>query len=62
MRCCKCCKKITTTNKSAERENVFQPIPLAVFKGYKKVGTLYPKGCKYNGTILEQDVFVKTEG
>lgn len=62
MRCCKYCKKNNTINKSAERENVFQRVPMAVFKGYKKAGTIYPKGWKYNGTILEQDVFVKTDG
>lgn len=28
-------------------ENIFQPIPMAVWKGDKKLGTIYPKG--WNG-------------
>lgn len=62
MCCCKCCQQKQSQKKGAGIEDVFQPIPMAIFKGYKKVGTLYPKGWKYNGTILEQDVFMKTEG
>ena len=37
-------------------ENVFQPIPMAVWKGYKKLGTIYPKGWNGNPEIKYEPV------
>ena len=34
-------------------ENVFKPIPMAVFYGYKKIGTIYPEGWTYEGQVLK---------
>ncbi len=41
-------------------ENVFQPIPMAVFVGYTKIGTIYPEGWTYNGVKLTEDLGVPT--
>lgn len=37
-------------------ENVFQPIPMTVWKGYKKLGTIYPKGWNGNPEIIYEPV------
>jgi hypothetical protein len=42
-------------------ENVFQPIPMAVFDGYTKIGTIYPKGWTYNGVELTEDLAVPSK-
>lgn len=42
-------------------ENIFQPIPMAVFRGYTKIGTIYPKGWTYNGVKLTEDLAVPSK-
>ena len=42
-------------------ENVFKPIPMAVFIGYTKIGTIYPEGSTYNGVKLMEDLAVPTK-
>ena len=42
-------------------ENVFKPIPMAVFYGYKKIGTIYPEGWNYEGKVLKEAFAVPTE-
>lgn len=37
-------------------EDVFQPIPMAVWKGYKKLGTIYPKGWNGNPEVRYEPV------
>lgn len=38
-------------------EDIFQPIPMAVWKGgYKKIGTIYPKGWNGNPEIRYEPV------
>ena len=44
-----------------EIENVFKPVPMAVYVGYKKIGTIYPEGWNYNGKTLTEDLAVPTE-
>ena len=42
-------------------ENVFKPIPMAVFHGYKKIGTIYPEGWTYEGMVLKEAIAVPTD-
>jgi hypothetical protein len=44
-----------------EIENVFKPIPMAVFSGYKRIGTIYPEGWNYEGKVLKEAIAVPTE-
>ena len=44
-----------------EIENVFKPVPMAVFSGYKKIGTIYPEGWNYEGKVLTEAIVVPTE-
>lgn len=34
-------------------QDIFQPIPMAVWQGYTKLGTIYPKGWVHKGKELE---------
>lgn len=35
-------------------QNIFKPIPMAVWQGYTKLGVVYPKGCEYEGRVLTE--------
>ena len=61
--CCVNCRGGIKQRKSKpkEIENVFQPIPLAVFRGYTKIGTIYPKGETVNGVKLTENTAIPTK-
>ena len=42
-------------------QDIFQPIPMAVYKGYTKLGTIYPKGWNLNGKKLTYWTAVATK-
>lgn len=42
-------------------QDIFKPIPMAVWKGYTKLGTIYPKGWTYNGEVLSEDLGVPSK-
>lgn len=42
-------------------QDVFQPIPMAVWQGYTKLGVIYPKGWFYKGRELEEDLCEATK-
>ena len=44
-----------------QTEDVFKPIPIAIFVGYTKIGTIYPEGWTYNGTRLTKDLAMPTK-
>jgi hypothetical protein len=39
-------------------QDIFKPIPMAVWQGYTKLGVIYPKGEVYNGEVLTEDFCV----
>ena len=42
-------------------QDIFKPIPMAVWQGYTKLGVIYPKGWEYEGRILTEDLGVPTK-
>ena len=39
-------------------QDIFKPIPMAVWQGYTKLGVIYPKGWVYNGEVLTEELAV----
>ena len=39
-------------------QDIFKPVPMAVWQGYTKLGVIYPKGWVYNGKVLTEELAV----
>lgn len=48
-------------DREAYMEDVFKPVPMAVFKGAKKIGTIYPAGWRDKDNLYTKETFVIEE-